>query len=49
MVTYGCEIWPTTIQLEKRLLVFENIILRKICGPVFDSELNNWRRRKILN
>jgi len=44
MVTYGCEIWPTTIQ--KKLLVFENKILRKICGLVFDSELNRWRRRK---
>lgn len=30
----------------KKLLVFENKILRKICGPVFDSELNRWRRRK---
>ncbi|XP_025409212.1 uncharacterized protein LOC112682734 [Sipha flava] len=46
MVTYGCEIWPTTIQLEKKLLVFEYKILRKICGPMFDSELNKWRRRK---
>jgi hypothetical protein len=46
MVTYGCEIWPTTIQLEKKLLVFEYKILRKICGPIFDNELNKWRRRK---
>lgn len=35
-VTYYCEIWPTTIQLEKKLLVFENIILIKIYGPVFN-------------
>lgn len=33
MVTYGCEIWPTTtIRLEKNLLVFENKILREICA-----------------
>jgi len=30
----------------KKLLVFENKILRKICGPVVDIELNIWRRRK---
>jgi hypothetical protein len=46
MVTYGSEIWSITIQLEKKLVVFENKILRKICGLVFDSELNRWRRRK---
>jgi len=28
------------------VLVFENKILKKICGPVFDSELNVWRKRK---
>jgi hypothetical protein len=46
MVTYTCEICPTTIQLEKNLLVFEYKILRKICGSMFDSELSKWRRRK---
>jgi len=30
----------------KKLLVFENKILRKICGPVFDIKLNIWRKRK---
>jgi len=27
----------------KKLLVFENKILRNICGPVRDIELNIWR------
>lgn len=44
-VAYKCEIWPTTIQLGKKLLVFENKILRKIFGPVFNSELNIWLRK----
>ena len=27
------------------MLVFENAILRRIAGPVFDAETNIWRRR----
>ena len=27
------------------MLVFENSILRRIAGPVFDAETNIWRRR----
>jgi len=30
----------------KKLLVFENKILRKIYGLVFDIELNIWDKRK---
>lgn len=30
--------------LQIRILVFENKILRKIYGPMFDSELNIWHR-----
>jgi len=36
---------PVTIQLEKKLLGFQNKILRKICDPVFDSELNVCRKK----
>jgi hypothetical protein len=45
-LTYGCEVWPTTVQIEQKLRSFENRVLRTICGPFFDSEINRWRRRK---
>ena len=31
--------------MEKKILVFENTILRRIVGPVYDNEINRWRRR----
>ena len=45
IVMYGCETWTLTQRLEKRLEVFENGILRRICGPVFDREKGEWRKR----
>ena len=45
IVTYGSEAWSLTQKLEDKLLVFENAILRRITGPVFDAEINAWRRR----
>ena len=45
VVLYGCEAWALSQTLEKRLLVFENSVLRRIIGPVFDQETQNWRRR----
>ena len=42
---YGCETWPLTQRLENKLLVFENNILSRIAGPVFDEEEGFWRRR----
>lgn len=39
-LTYGCEVWPTTVQIEQKLKSFENRVLRTICGPLFDSEIN---------
>ena len=45
-LTYGCEVWPTTVQIEQKLRSFENRVLRIICGPFFDTEINRWRRRK---
>lgn len=34
--------------IRKKLLAFENKILRKMCGPAFDSELIILRRRKYI-
>jgi len=46
-LTYGCEVWPTTVQIEQKLRSFENRVLRTIyCGPFFDTEINRWRRRR---
>ena len=45
VLTYGCETWRLTKDLERKLEVFENGILRRICKPVFDAELGQWRRR----
>ena len=44
-VTYGAETWALTQELRRRLQVFENSILRKIYGPVFDVDEQAWRRR----
>ena len=45
ILLYGCETWALTKVLEKRLEVFENKILRKITGPIFDQETLEWRIR----
>ena len=45
VVTYGGETWTLTQELNRRLSVFERMILRRIFGPVFDAELNAWRHR----
>ena len=36
IVTYGCETWALTLEAQRRLLVFENKVLRKILGPYTD-------------
>ena len=45
VVLYACETWSMTKEIEHRLMVFENTILRRIAGPIFDREENIWRRR----
>ena len=44
VVLYGSETWSLTQRQESRLLVFENTILRRILGPVFDPA-EGWRIR----
>jgi len=36
-VLYGCETWSLTLWEERRLRVFENRVLRRICGPKRDE------------
>ena len=40
---YGCEAWSFTLREERRLMIFENKILRRIFGPKRDANAE-WRR-----
>ena len=37
VVLYGCEIWSLTLRKERKLRVFENMVLRRIFGPRRDE------------
>jgi len=43
-VLYGCETWSLTLREERKLRVFENIVLRRIFGPRRDEVTGEWRR-----
>jgi len=44
VVSYGCETWSLTLQEERKLRVFENMVLRRIFGPRRDEVTGEWRR-----
>jgi hypothetical protein len=44
VVLYGCENWSLTLWKEKRLRVFEIMVLRRIFGPRKDEVTGEWRR-----
>jgi hypothetical protein len=44
VVLYGCETWYLTLREEHRLRVFENRVLRRICGPKRDEVTGVWRK-----
>ena len=44
VVSYGCETWSLTLREERKLRVFENMVLRRIYGPRRD-EVKGERRR----
>jgi len=33
IVLYGCETWSLTLREERKMRVFENMVLRRILGP----------------
>ena len=37
VILYGCESWSLTLREERKLRVFENMVLRKIFGPRRDE------------
>ena len=41
---YGCETWSLTLWEERKLRVFENMVLRRIFGPRRDEETGKCRR-----
>ena len=44
VVLYGCENWSLTLREERKLRVFENMVLRRISGPRRDEVTGQWRR-----
>ena len=44
VVLYGCEVWSLTLGEERKLRVFENMVLRSIFGPRRDEVTGEWRR-----
>ena len=41
---YGCETWSLTLREERRLRVFENMVLRRVFGPKTDEVTGEWRK-----
>jgi len=44
VVLYGCEAWSLTLREERKRMVFENMVLRRIFGPGRDEVTGEWRR-----
>jgi len=44
IVFYGCETWSLTLREERKLRVFENMVLRRIFEPRSDEVTGEWRR-----
>jgi len=44
VVLYGCGTWSLILREERKLRVFENMVLRRIFGPRRDEVMEEWRR-----
>jgi hypothetical protein len=44
VVLYACGTWSCMLREEYRLRVFENRVLRKALGPIWDEVTREWRR-----
>jgi len=44
VVLLGCETWSLTLREERKLGVFENMVLRRTFGPGRDEVTGKWRR-----
>jgi len=43
-VVYGYETWSLILREERRLRVFENMVLRRLFGPKRDEVKGEWRK-----
>jgi hypothetical protein len=43
-VLYGCETGSLTLREERRLRVFENLVLKRIFAPRRDEIIEEWRK-----
>jgi len=43
VVLYGCVTWSVTLREERKLRLFENMVLRRIFGPRRDEVTGEWR------
>ena len=44
VVLYGCESWSLSLREERRLRVFENMVLRRVFGSKRDEVTGEWRK-----
>ena len=44
VVFYGCETWSLTLKEERRVMLFENRVLRRVFGPKRDEATGEWRK-----
>jgi len=44
VVLYRCETWSLTLREERKLRVFENMVLRRIFGPRREEVTEKWKR-----
>jgi len=44
VVLYGCETWSLTLREERRLRVFENMVLRRVFWPKRDEVIGELRK-----
>ena len=44
-VLYGCETWSLTLREQRKLRVFENMLLKRLFGPGRDEVTGEWRLR----
>ena len=44
VVLYGCETWSLRLREERKLKVFENMVLRRTFGPRSDEVTGEWKR-----
>jgi len=49
VVLCGCKTWLLTLREERRLRVFENMVLSRIFGSKRDNVTAEWRKREEFN